>query len=129
MTVPEIFEGEGISGLSSASSTEKQQARLRNILAEMAALYHVLSKAPGAQRLTVVHDYQGVAAWIEGRWKAEDPVVASVVEACKRLIAERKLVISFRYQESHQKTHVARDDFAFFNNVADRLATEAATKH
>ena len=81
--------------------------------------------APAEAKLTVVHDYEGVAAWLQGRWKADNPTVATIVEACRRLIRDGGLDISFRYQEAHQSTWVGRDDFAFFNGRADALATEA----
>jgi hypothetical protein len=66
-----------------------------------------------------------VGAWMEGRWRAKDPIVAEVIAACKAIVATRKLRVTFRHQRGHQSSWAARDDFAHFNARADALATEA----
>ena len=76
--------------------------------------------------MTAVHDYEGVGAWVEGRWKAKNPIVADVVAACRALIEARRLRVRFRHQRAHESTFAGRNDFATYNTRADRLATEAA---
>ena len=75
---------------------------------------------------SVVHDYEGVGAWMTGRWKTKDVLVAEIVAACTALAASRRLTLAFRHQRGHQSSWAGRDDFAHFNARADALATEAA---
>ena len=63
-----------------------QPPSLRNILAELTALYLALTLVPERAAVTIVHDYEGVGAWMTGRWKAKDPIVAQVVAACHGVI-------------------------------------------
>jgi ribonuclease H-related protein len=125
-TVDAVFRDAGVPGLGSMEAIREALGRLRNVLAELAALYQALREAPAGRAITIVHDYEGVGAWLEGRWKAKDPMVAAVVAACRCVIAERRLAVSFQRQRGHQSTWAGRDDFARYNTRADRLATEAA---
>jgi hypothetical protein len=97
--------------------------RLRNPLAELAAA-HVVLRNTGDRVLTIVHDYQGVGAWIEGRWKAHDPVIARFVSSCQALIRERGLAMRFQWTNGHQSA-AGGDEYATYNARADELATEA----
>lgn len=100
--------------------------RLRNPLAELAAA-HVVLENTGDRVLTIVHDYQGVGAWIEGRWKAHDPVIARFVSSCQALIRERGLTIGFQWTNGHQSA-AGGDEYATYNARADELATAAIGK-
>jgi ribonuclease HI len=125
LTVREVFAGAGIPSLASDRAIATALERLRNVLAELAGLHLALRIVPEGATITVVHDYEGVGAWMEGRWRAKDPIVAEVMAACKAIVATRKLRVSFRHQRGHQSSWAARDDFAHFNARADTLATEA----
>jgi ribonuclease HI len=127
MTVREVFAGGTVASLAQPKVIAAALARLRNVLAELAALYLALRLAPEGTALTVVHDYEGVGAWMTGRWKTKDPLVAEIIAACHALASARRLTISFRHQRGHQSSWAGRDDFAHFNSRADALATEAAT--
>ena len=127
MTVREVLTGGAVASLTEPKAIAAALARLRNILAELAALYLALRLAPEGASLTVVHDYEGVGAWMTGRWKTKDPLVAELVSACGALATARRLTLSFRHQRGHQSSWAGRDDFAHFNARADALATEAAT--
>jgi ribonuclease HI len=127
MTVTDVFTGGTVASLTQPTAIATALARLRNILAELAALYLALRLAPPGASLTVVHDYEGVGAWMTGRWKTKDPLVAEIVAACHTLASARRLTLSFRHQRGHQSSWAGRDDFAHFNSRADALATEAAT--
>lgn len=127
-TVHEVFGGPGIETLESPEAIAAALARIRNVLAELGGLYAALGLVPAGAALTVVHDYEGVAAWITGRWRAKDPIVAQVVAACRRRIAERRLDVSFRHQRGHQSTYAGPNEFAAFNRRADTLATQAVTQ-
>ncbi len=126
-SVHDAFRDAGIAGLASATDVSAALARLRNVLAELGALYVALRLAPPSSAVTVVHDYEGVGAWIEGRWKAKDPIVAAVVAACRTLITTRGLGVTFQHQRGHQSTWAGHDDFAHYNSRADRLAADGAT--
>jgi hypothetical protein len=127
LTVREVFMGGNIASLTERKAIAAALIRLRNVLAELAALYLALRIAPEGTALTVVHDYEGVGAWMTGRWKTKDPIVAEVVAACTALASARRLTLTFRHQRGHQSSWAGRDDFAHFNARADALATEAAT--
>ena len=127
-TVVEVLGGAAIALLSSKKAISDALGRLRNVLAELAALYLALRLAPEGAALTVVHDYEGVGAWMERRWKARDPVVAAVIDACRALIEGRRLRVGYRHQRGHQAAWTGRDDFAHYNGRADALAAEAGDR-
>jgi ribonuclease H-related protein len=128
-SVDRVFAGSTITALRSPQATRDALTRLRNVLAELGGLYEALRAAPPGSALVVVHDYEGVGAWLEGRWRTKDPVVAEIVAACRQLIIERCLRVRFQHQRGHQSTWVGRDDFAHYNRRADALATEGARAH
>jgi hypothetical protein len=127
-TVMEVLAGAGIPDVSTRGQVIGALERLRNVLAELAALYLALTLVPDGAAVTVVHDYEGVGAWMEGRWKTRDATVAAVVEACRALIARRGLELRYRHQRGHQSAWAGRDDFAHYNARADALATEAGDR-
>ena len=127
-TVVEVLAGAGIPLLASKKAINDALGRLRNILAELTALYLALTLTPEKASVTVVHDYEGVGAWMEGRWKTKDPVVAALVGACRDSIDRRHLTVAFRHQRGHQASWAGRDDFAHYNGKADALATEAGDR-
>jgi len=128
-TVYDVFRRAGIPSLDTRSKITAATDSLQNILAELGALYAALQEAAPGSALTVVHDYEGVGAWLEGRWKAKNPIVAEVVAACRALIEARGLHVRFRHQRGHESTFAGRNDFAAYNGRADKLATDAALRH
>ncbi len=127
LTAAEVFAGGAVASLTEPTAIAAALARLRNVLAELGALYLALRLAPEGASLTIVHDYEGVGAWMTGRWKTRDPLVTEIIAACRALASARRLTLSFRHQRGHQAAWAGRDDFAQFNARADALATEAAT--
>ena len=127
-TVYDVFGRAGIPSLDTRSKITAATDSLRNILAELGALYAALQEAAPGSALTVVHDYEGVGAWLEDRWKAKNPIVAEVVAASRALIEARGLRVRFRHQRGHESTFAGRNDFAAYNGRADKLATEAALR-
>ncbi|HEX5816119.1 MAG TPA: ribonuclease H family protein [Methylomirabilota bacterium] len=127
MTVTQVFAGGAVPPLATPGAIASALARLRNVLAELAALYLALRLVPEGSAVTVVHDYEGVGAWMTGRWKTKDPLVAEVVAACKALASSRRLTLAFQHQRGHQSTWAGRDDLAHFNARADTLASDAAS--
>ena len=127
-TVYDVFGRAGIPSLDTRAKITAATDSLHNILAELGALYGALQEAAPGSVLTVVHDYEGVGAWLEGRWKAKNPMVAEVVAASRALIEARGLRVRFRHQRGHESTFAGRNDFAAYNARADKLATEAALR-
>ena len=128
LTVEQVFAGAGLRSLSTRPAVRAALGRLRNVLAELAALHLALRLVPQGAAVTVVHDSEGVGAWLEGRWRTKDALVADVVAACRDLIGRRRLAVRFRRQRGHSAAWAGRDDFAHFNARADALATEAAAE-
>jgi ribonuclease HI len=127
-TVVEVLAGARVAGLGSKKAINAALERLRNVLAELAALYLALTLVPEGAAVTVVHDYEGVGAWMEGRWKANDPIVAAVVAGCHEVVDARRLRVGYRHQRGHQAAWAGRDDFAHYNARADALAREAGDR-
>ena len=127
-TVVEVLAGARIPELASKKAINDALGRLRNILAELAALYLALTLVPEGAAVPIVHDYEGIGAWMERRWRTKDPIVAALVDACRALIERRRLSVAFRHQRGHQAAWAGRDDFAHYNAKADALATEAGDR-
>lgn len=124
-SVDQIFNGAAIPGLDSDHAIGEALARLANILAEMAGLYAALGELPEGVEATIVHDYEGVGAFMqESRWRAKDPIVRAVVSASRELAESRKLRLQFLHQRGHMSTWAGRHDLARFNARADALATQ-----
>jgi ribonuclease HI len=128
ITVYDVFGPAGIPSLDSRAKITAATNGLQNILAELGGLYASLDRAPAGSTLTVVHDYEGVGAWLEGRWKAKNPTVGEIVAACQALVETKRLLVRFRHQRGHESTFAGRNDFAAYNARADRLATDAALR-
>jgi len=61
--------------LRAKEEVDEALSRLHNVLAATTGLYKALDHiAPGTE-LTVVHDYEEVAVWLDGHWKANDPLI------------------------------------------------------
>ena len=127
-TVVEVLIGAGVAELASKKAISDALGRLRNILAELAALYLALTLVPEGSSVTIVHDYEGVGAWMEARWRTKDATVAALVAACRTVIDRRRLSVAYRHQRGHQAAWAGRDDFAHYNAKADALATEAGER-
>jgi hypothetical protein len=126
VTVREVFAMAPLPSLRTALDVTAALRKLRNVLAELAALYLALRLVPEGSTVTIVHDYEGVGAWMQGRWRAKDSLVAEIIDGCHALVARRRLSVGFRRQQGHAASWAGRDDFAHFNARADALATEAA---
>ena len=126
-TVGQVFYGGRIPGLGSDAAIRGALDRSGNALAELAGLYLALWQAPEQARLTIVHDFEGVGAWSQGRWRAKEVTVKAVVTACRALADEKGLRLEFVWQRGHTSTWAGRNDFAKFNNRADELATKGSS--
>jgi hypothetical protein len=120
----DVFARADIAGLASRADIERALHSIRNILSELAALYLALRECPDGATLTVVHDYEGVGAWMQRRWKIKNAIVADVIAACRALIERRRLRVGYRRQPGHAAADF--DRFAYYNRRADELAAAAA---
>jgi len=120
-------EAVGMAGLDGSLDARTESGRLRNILGELLAFLAALSHVRPGTSLVVVHDYEGIAAWFRGEWKARDQLVRRLVYTAHRIARERSLSVEFRHQRSHRSAE--RDgEFAAYNQAADRLASIAARR-
>lgn len=92
----------------------------RNVGAELNGMLLGLRHAPRGERVVVVSDYLGIAAWMTGNWKINDPEVRSKVEKAKAIIEDRGLTASFVHHAGHQSD---ASDFTRYNCEADALCS------
>ena len=71
----------------------------------------------------MVHDYEGVAAFSDGRWRPRDEIVAALVNSIHGTTRTRSLCVRFIHQNAHGTVWVARNDVVRYNARADELAT------
>ncbi len=109
----------------SFSATEAL-ASIRNVAAELGAAYAALQHIPFGETVTLVHDYEGVGAWLCGRWRVKDPIVRALMYAIRRMIACSNLTVTCRHQRGHQADRLGLDPLIQANRQADVLATQAA---
>jgi hypothetical protein len=100
--------------------------RIRQVLAELAALLMALLEAPEGETLTVIHDYEGVGAWMMRRWQTKDPTVRLLVERARAIGKERGLTLRFERQAAHRSAAAGRNDRIAYNARADELARAAS---
>jgi hypothetical protein len=81
--------------------------RLHNILAELAGLYHALSLVEPGNGPHRRARLQGVGLWMmdeEGGWKTRDQTVTAVVAACRGLVKDPSLEVSYQHQRGISRT-------------------------
>ena len=96
---------------------DAELASMRNVAGEIkgaeAAMRYALEQK--AELLIIYHDYQGIASWCTGEWKANKPgtiAYRAYYESVKNL-----LEIRFVKVKGHSHDH--------YNDLADKLAKEA----
>jgi ribonuclease HI len=93
-----------------------QWASARNVAAELKATIEGLRRAQGlhATSVTVYHDYEGIGAWADGRWKAKQPMTQDYLG----FLREYPIPVRF----IHVRAHAGHPH----NERVDALATQAA---
>ena len=109
-SVGRIFYGGVVPALGSEKDVEVALEKSRNVLAELGGLYLALWQAPANSAITIVHDYEGVASWMTGKWKAHEPVVRAIVDGCKQIVEAKQLDLSFQWQKGHTSSWAGRHD-------------------
>ena len=101
----------------SQKMTDPELAQMRNVAGEIkgseAAMQYALDhKIPS---IIIYHDYQGIASWCNGDWKANKPGTIAYREFYRE--ASRKIKIQFRKVKGHSNDK--------YNDMVDQLAKEA----
>lgn len=88
----------------------------RNVAGEIQAVLKALHwcQSQGISRATIYHDYQGLAAWVTGDWKAKTPFTQAYVSTVK------SHDMDLRWEK------VLAHSGEKFNEIVDELAREAA---
>lgn len=91
-------------------------ARHRNVAGEITAVLKALAwcQAHDITTVTIHHDYQGLASWATGAWKATTPLTQMYVQT----IRNSGVIIHWDKVAAHSGD--------FYNDLVDRLARNAA---
>ena len=110
-----FYEGEQVEF--SKKFDDKDMAAMHNVAGEimgaLTAIEYCLEK--GIPALEIHHDYEGVAKWAQGQWKANRPGTIAYAAACRK--AREKLKLGFVKVKGHSGDT--------YNDLADRLAKQA----
>lgn len=101
----------------SQKMTDPELAQMRNVAGEIkgseaAMQYAIDHEIPS---IIIYHDYQGIASWCNGDWKANKPGTIAYREFYKK--ASGKVKIQFRKVKGHSNDR--------YNDMVDHLAKEA----
>ena len=92
-------------------------AESRNIDGEVMASYQAMRWLDANDRTAVIcHDYEGVARWAKGEWKAKSSIAKKYVEACRPLVHR----VSFEKVAAHTGVK--------WNEAVDKLAKDAIAR-
>lgn len=93
---------------------EKEMAVMRNVAGEIMGAQLAMEEALrcGAKSLTIVHDYQGVASWCTGEWKANKEGTKAYKAYFDSL--QGRILIQFQKVKGHSGDT--------YNDLADELA-------
>lgn len=101
----------------SQKMTDPELAQMRNVAGEIkgseAAMQYALDHE--IPSIIIYHDYQGIASWCNGDWKANKPGTIAYREFYRE--ASRKIKIQFRKVKGHSNDK--------YNDMVDQLAKEA----
>ncbi len=97
--------------------TDKDLASMHNVAGEIMGALTVIDYClkEGIHALEIHHDYEGVAKWAQGQWKANKPGTIAYAASCQK--AREKLDLRFVKVKGHSGDK--------YNDLADRLAKQA----
>lgn len=105
----------------SMKMTDPELAQMRNVAGEIkgaeAAMQYAMEN--GISSIIIYHDYQGIASWCNGEWKANRPGTVAYREFYRK--AKEKVKIEFRKVKGHSNNK--------YNDMVDQLAKEALGIH
>lgn len=104
----------------SEKGSNPDAATMRNVSGEVMASMLAMRQAKkiGAKKLTIYHDYQGIASWCTGEWKTKKEGTKIYKQYYTDMLSH--LQIGFVKVEGHSGD--------FYNDRADALAREAIGK-
>lgn len=112
-----VFFYEGQELHFSKAYTDPALAQMRNVAGEImgaqAAMEYCLEH--GISSVTICHDYEGIARWCTGEWKAKQPGTAAYAAFYQK--AAERVAIRFQKVKGHSGDT--------YNDLADRLAKQA----
>ena len=92
-------------------------AESRNIDGEVMASFQAMKWLEANDKTAVIcHDYEGVARWAKGEWKAKSSIAQKYVEACRPLVHR----VSFEKVAAHTGVK--------WNEAVDKLAKDAIAR-
>ena len=98
----------------SAKVDSRDLAAMRNVAGEIkgaeASMRYALNQ--GVKKLIIYHDYEGIAKWCTGEWKANKEGTKAYQEFCRSL--QGKLLVEFVKVKGHSNDK--------YNDMADALA-------
>lgn len=111
-----LFTGEKTIELSKAFSNP-ELAEMRNVAGEIMGAAQAMKSAyeMGADSIVIYHDYEGVAKWCTGEWKAKKKWTKKYKAFFDEI--SNDIDISFKKVEAHSGNE--------YNDRADRLAKDA----
>lgn len=96
---------------------DRDLAEMRNVAGEIkgseAAIRYCLER--NISEITIYHDYEGIAKWCTGEWRARKPGTMAYADFYRE--ASAKICIKFRKVKGHSGNK--------YNELADRLAKDA----
>ena len=107
-----FFEGEKTEYCE--KGTDSELAAMRNVAGEILGAQVAMKMAvdQGAESLTIVHDYQGIASWCTGEWKTNKEGTKAYKAYFDSL--KDKIIIHFQKVKGHSGDE--------YNDLADELA-------
>ena len=96
---------------------EPELAEMRNVAGEIMGSVQAMKSAAarGLKELVIYHDYEGIAKWCTGEWKAKKKWTQKYKAFYEEM--SKQIQISFIKVEAHSGD--------VYNDLADRLAKEA----
>jgi ribonuclease HI len=103
-----------------AAFDDKEAAQQRNVAGEIMgsklAIDHCM--ANGIKSVEIYHDYEGIGAWADRRWKANNPLT----QGYRDYVAEARKSIDIKFVKV--KAHAGNK----YNELADKLAKKALSE-
>ncbi len=102
----------------SMGSADETLISMRNVAGEIKASEYAMDYTlnHGFKKLIIFHDYEGIAKWCTGEWKANKEGTINYKK--KYMEYEKKLQISFKKVTAHSSDK--------YNDIADELAKKGA---
>lgn len=110
-----VYKNDALYYTKNGQGTSVDAARLRNVAGEITAAREAIlwAEAQGAEKIALYYDYNGIACWADGSWKANLPETRQYADFMKK----RLVNVHFCKVQGHSGNAG--------NELADKLAKEA----